>query len=57
MNAPAAASHLLPTIALRPVPQALLDALAQRFGTQCTTALAVREQHGRVDGYLKSTRP
>ena len=52
MNAPAAATHLLPTIALRTVPQALLDALAQRFGAQCSTALAVREQHGRDEGSL-----
>ena len=57
MNAPAAATHLLPTIALRTVPQALLDALAQRFGAQCSTALAVREQHGRDEGSLQAPPP
>ncbi|WP_287983456.1 FAD-linked oxidase C-terminal domain-containing protein [Diaphorobacter sp.] len=57
MNAPAAPSHLLPTQALRPVPQGLLDALAQRFGPQCSTALAVREQHGRDEGSLQAPPP
>ena len=57
MNAPAAPSHLLPTLALRPVPQGLLDALAQRFGPQCSTALAVREQHGRDEGSLQAPPP
>lgn len=31
----------------RPVPPAMLEALKQRFGERCSTALAVREQHGR----------
>ena len=57
MNAPAAPSHLLPTLALRPVPQGLLAALAQRFGPQCSTALAVREQHGRDEGSLQAPPP
>jgi D-lactate dehydrogenase (cytochrome) len=39
-------AHLLP-MAPRPVPAAMLDALKTRFGAQCSTALAVREQHGR----------
>ncbi|WBY00007.1 FAD-linked oxidase C-terminal domain-containing protein [Ramlibacter tataouinensis] len=47
MNAPTAVSHLVPEFHPRPVPQALLDALAARFGAQCSTAAAVREQHGR----------
>ena len=42
MNAPTAASHLLPTIHLRDVPQALIDALQSRFGAQCSLAQAVR---------------
>jgi len=54
MTAPA---HLLPTIAPRPVPQTLLDALAQRFGSQCSTALAVREQHGRDEGSIPAPPP
>jgi hypothetical protein len=39
--------HLLPEVQLRDVPAALIDALKARFGEQCSTALAVREQHGR----------
>ena len=57
MNAPVAAAHLLPEIALRPVPPALLDALAARFGGQCSTALSVREQHGRDEGSLQAPPP
>jgi len=57
MNAPTAAAHLLPEIDLRPVPQALLDALAARFGGQCSTALSVREQHGRDEGSLQAPPP
>ncbi|MFD0668239.1 FAD-binding oxidoreductase [Ramlibacter sp. MAHUQ-53] len=47
MNAPTATSHLVPELALREVPPALIEALQARFGAQCSTALAVREQHGR----------
>ena len=47
MNAPTHASHLMPDIQPREVPAALLAALQARFGAQCSTALAVREQHGR----------
>lgn len=44
MNAPVdIAAFLQP----RPVPAAMLDALKARFGERCSTALAVREQHGR----------
>jgi D-lactate dehydrogenase (cytochrome) len=32
---------------LRPVPAQMLDALRQRFGERCSTAQAVRDQHGR----------
>jgi len=46
MNAPIPA-HLLPKLEPRPVPPAMLDALKSRFGDRCSTALAVREQHGR----------
>jgi len=53
MNAPIPTVHLQP----RPVPQALLDALAQRFGAQCSTAQAVREQHGRDEGSLQAPPP
>ena len=47
MNAPANPSHLLPQIQQRPVPQAVIDTLKARFGDRCSTALVVREQHGR----------
>ncbi|MDA8455696.1 FAD-binding protein [Acidovorax sp. GBBC 3334] len=57
MNAPTATPHLLPETALRPVPQALIDALRERFGERCSTALAVREQHGRDEGSLKAPPP
>ena len=46
MNAPLPA-HLLPRLEPRPVPAAMLEALQARFGERCSTALAVREQHGR----------
>ena len=57
MNAPATASHLLPQIHLREVPQALIDALQSRFGAQCSLAQAVREQHGRDEGSLQAPPP
>ncbi|HKX96070.1 MAG TPA: FAD-binding oxidoreductase, partial [Methylibium sp.] len=44
MNAPA---ELAPHLSPRPMPGALLAALQQRFGARCSTARAVREQHGR----------
>ncbi|OGB28475.1 MAG: 2-hydroxy-acid oxidase [Burkholderiales bacterium RIFCSPLOWO2_12_FULL_61_40] len=47
MNTPASPLHLLPTINQQPVPVALIEALQARLGTRCTTAQAVREQHGR----------
>ena len=46
MNAPLP-THLLPLLAPRAVPAAMLDALQARFGARCSIALAVREQHGR----------
>ncbi|MDE2048476.1 MAG: FAD-binding protein, partial [Betaproteobacteria bacterium] len=42
MNAPTDYARLK-----RPLPPAMLDALRARFGERCSTALAVREQHGR----------
>ncbi|MBL0943809.1 MAG: FAD-binding protein [Hydrogenophaga sp.] len=47
MNAPTDITHLLPTVAQREVPADFIAALQARFGAQCSTALAVREQHGR----------
>ncbi len=57
MNAPASLSHLVPEFHPRPVPQALLDALAARFGAQCSTAMAVREQHGRDESSFEVPPP
>ena len=56
MNAPASTAQLL-AIAPRPVPQALLDALTQRFGAQFSTSLAVREQHGRDESPFTDAPP
>jgi len=53
MNAPSPAAQLQP----RPVPQALLDALGAHFGAQFSTALAVREQHGRDEGSISAPPP
>jgi D-lactate dehydrogenase (cytochrome) len=47
MNAPTTLVHVMPEVHARDVPQALLDALKSRFGAQLSTALVVREQHGR----------
>lgn len=57
MNAPAALAHLTPTIALRDVPEALLEALKTRFGANCSTALAVRTQHGRDESSFDAPPP
>lgn len=46
MNAPLPA-QILPKLEPRPVPAAMLDALKARFGERCSTAMAVRTQHGR----------
>jgi D-lactate dehydrogenase (cytochrome) len=46
MNAPNPTAAL-PSFTARPVPAAMLDALQARFGDRCSTARAVREQHGR----------
>ena len=54
MNAPLSA--LLPA-ALRPTPAALLEALQRRFAGRCSTALAVREQHGRDESALDAPPP
>ena len=48
-----AASALL----LRPVPAELIAALQTRFGAQLSTALVVREQHGRDESIFSVTPP
>src|SRR3954447_26956327 len=51
MNAPLSLAETAlqqqPVVAPRPVPAAMLEALKARFGERCSTAQAVREQHGR----------
>jgi D-lactate dehydrogenase (cytochrome) len=46
MNAPHSPAWQ-PRLAPRPLPAAMLDALRAQFGARCSTALVVREQHGR----------
>jgi len=41
----------------RPVPPAMLEALRARFGERCSTAAAVREQHGRDESPYPVTPP
>ncbi len=57
MNAPAQAAHLLPEIHQRAVPPALVEALKTRFGERCSTALVVREQHGRDESVYSVPPP
>src|SRR5688500_20350571 len=57
MNAPTALSHLVPEIHQREVPAALIDAIKARFGAQCSTAMAVREQHGRDESSFEGAPP
>ena len=56
MNAPLPA-HLLPQLTPRPVPAAMLDALQTRFGARCSTAMVVREQHGRDESPFDAPPP
>ncbi|MEY4362828.1 MAG: hypothetical protein RLZZ24_180 [Pseudomonadota bacterium] len=57
MNAPTTPSELAPVVAQRPVPEAFLSALQARFGAQCSTAMAVREQHGRDESAFTTVPP
>jgi len=57
MNAPTALTHLVPEVQQRTVPEALLDALKARFGANCSTAMAVREQHGRDESSFAAPPP
>ncbi len=56
MNAPLP-SHAMPAVEPRPVPGAMLEALRARFGERCSTAPAVREQHGRDESPFPVTPP
>jgi D-lactate dehydrogenase (cytochrome) len=57
MNAPTALTHLVPEFHPRSIPDALIDELKARFGAQCSTALAVREQHGRDESSFVAPPP
>jgi D-lactate dehydrogenase (cytochrome) len=57
MNAPTALSHLVPEVQQRDVPPALIAALKARFGGNCSTALVVREQHGRDESSFQVPPP
>ena len=57
MNAHTSAEHLAPHIQIRPLPAAFLEALKARFGTQCSTAAIVREQHGRDESIFVDAPP
>ncbi|MGE4330723.1 FAD-binding oxidoreductase [Diaphorobacter sp.] len=47
----------MPADTPRNVPPALQAALQSRFGAQCSTAAAVREQHGRDEGSISAPPP
>ena len=57
MNAPLPARPAARASQPRPVPAAMLDALKARFGERCSTALAVREQHGRDESPFDAPPP
>ena len=56
MNAPLHADWR-PVIAPRPMPAEMLQALQARFGARCSTAQAVREQHGRDESTYDAPPP
>ena len=57
MNAPTTAQHLIPHVQQRPVPDALVARLKAHFGERCSTAMAVREQHGRDESAFTTVPP
>jgi D-lactate dehydrogenase (cytochrome) len=48
---------LAPVIAQREVPAALIAALQNRFGANCSTAQVIREQHGRDESAFTTVPP
>jgi D-lactate dehydrogenase (cytochrome) len=56
MNAPLPV-QLLPKIQQRETPTALIDSLKARFAERCSTALVIREQHGRDESSFTSPPP
>ncbi len=57
MNAPISHEHLAPVVAQREVPEALLQKLSARFGSNCSTAQVIREQHGRDESAFTTVPP
>ena len=57
MNAPTAVQHLIPEVNQREVPDALIAELKAHFGDRCSTALVVREQHGRDESAYTTVPP
>ena len=57
MNAATPSSHLAPAVLQREVPAVLLMALKARFAERCSTALVVREQHGRDESAFTTVPP
>ena len=57
MDTPTPNSLLVPELHLRAVPAALIDALKARFAERCSTALVVREQHGRDESSFEAPPP
>jgi D-lactate dehydrogenase (cytochrome) len=57
LNAPTSPLHLAPVVAQREAPAALIDALQQRFGANCSTAQVIREQHGRDESAFTTVPP
>jgi D-lactate dehydrogenase (cytochrome) len=57
MNAPLESHVHSPHILQRDVPAALIDALKARFAERCSTALVVREQHGRDESAFAAVPP
>jgi D-lactate dehydrogenase (cytochrome) len=57
MNAPTALSHLTPEVHQRTAPAEFLTDLQARFAAQCSTALVVREQHGRDESVYEVPPP
>jgi D-lactate dehydrogenase (cytochrome) len=57
MNAPTSHQHLTPTVAQREVPAKMIGALQARFGANCSTALVIREQHGRDESPFTHVPP
>ena len=57
MNAPTPLTQFAPDIQQRAVPAELIAALQARFGAQCSTAQAVRDQHGRDESAFSVPPP